>query len=107
MSTLDLIETIRSDIKRELRTEILAELEPEINRRLYGNIFDLAEATQYLKVSDTTLRKMIKDGEVPYFAQRGQYFFRQMDLDKSIAKKIKTGRADKLRNHNGPKGHIG
>lgn len=102
MNTADIIEAIRSDIKRDLRSEILAELEPEIKRQLFGNIFNTAEAMQYLRVSETTLRKMIKDGEIPYFVQRGQYFFRQMDLDRNISRKMRTGREEKIRNHDGP-----
>lgn len=88
MTTADFIESLRSDIKNQLREEILSELQPEITRRLYSNIFDTAEACQYLKVSIATLRRMIKGGEVPYFRQRGQVFFRQIDLDRHIDLKI-------------------
>lgn len=82
MTTTDFIAVMREDIKRELRMELLAELEPEIQRRLYANIFDIREAAGYLKVSESTLRKMVKAGEVPHFRQRGQIFFRQIDIDK-------------------------
>ncbi|MEK5480342.1 helix-turn-helix domain-containing protein [Paenibacillus sp. FSL R5-0407] len=88
MDTTTFIEALRSDIKANLREEILAELQPEITRRLYTNIFDTAEACQYLKVSIATLRRMVKGGEVPYFRQRGQLYFRQQDLDKHIASKL-------------------
>ncbi|MEF3313847.1 helix-turn-helix domain-containing protein [Paenibacillus sp. GYB004] len=89
MKTLDLIELIRTDIKRELREEILAELEPEIKQRLYANIFTFDEAMAYLKVSESTLRRMVRDGEVPFFRQRVNLYFRQIDLDKTIRKKLK------------------
>lgn len=82
MTTSDLIEAIRSDIKQELREEILAELKPEIERRLYANVFDFEEARKYLKVSESTLRRMTRDHEVPFFRQRGNLYFRQIDLDK-------------------------
>ncbi|MNW38763.1 Helix-turn-helix domain protein [compost metagenome] len=84
METSAFIEALRSDITNQLREEILSELQPEITRRLYSNIFDTAEACQYLKVSIATLRRMVKDREIPFFRQRGQLFFRQIDLDRHI-----------------------
>lgn len=88
MTTVDLIGAIRADIKRELREEILAELQPEIERRLFANIFTFNEAMAYLNVSEATLRRMVRDREVPFFRQRGNLYFRQMDLDRHISKLI-------------------
>ncbi|SEN80327.1 Helix-turn-helix domain-containing protein [Paenibacillus sophorae] len=65
----------------------MAELQPQIEQALYANIFDLQEASQYLKVSDKTLRRMTKDDGVPHFWQRGQIFFRQIALDRWISEK--------------------
>ncbi|MGM1047634.1 MAG: helix-turn-helix domain-containing protein [Bacillota bacterium] len=84
METSAFIEALRTDITTGLKQELLNELQPEIERRLYSNIFDVNEAAQYLKVSTSTLRRMVKDGEIPYFRQRGQIYFRQIDLDKHI-----------------------
>lgn len=92
MQTADLLETIRADLKNGLKQEILAELEPEIQRRLYANIFNFEEARQYLKVSESTLRRMVKEGEVPYFRQRGNIYFRQVDLDKHVANLVKEAK---------------
>ena len=83
----DLIAAIRADIKANLRDEILAELQPEIERRLYSNIFDTKEASNYLKVSDSTLRRMVKQDGLPFFKQRGQMFFRQIALNDWIRKR--------------------
>lgn len=91
MQTTDIIAAIREDIKRGLRDEILAELEPEINRRLYANVFTFAEAMAYLKVSEPTLRRMVRDGEIPNFKQRGNLYFRQIDLDKHIDQLVRKG----------------
>ncbi|MRN51957.1 helix-turn-helix domain-containing protein [Paenibacillus monticola] len=94
MNTVDLITAIREDIKLNLREEVLAELQPEIQRQLRANIFDMSDACQYLKISDSTLRKMVKTDEVPYFRQRGQIFFRQISLDgwaASLEKSNKEG----------------
>lgn len=88
METTAFIEALRADIKSQLREEILAELQPEITRRIYSNIFDAKEACQYLKVSIATLRRMVKDGEIPYYRQRGDLRFRQIDLDNHISNKI-------------------
>lgn len=88
MNTADLLESIRADIKKNLREELLAELKPEIERRLYANIFTFEEAEQYLKVSESTLRRMVRDREVPYFRQRGHLYFRQIELDRHISRLI-------------------
>lgn len=84
MTTPEFIEALRSDIASGLKQQILAELQPVIERRLYANIFDLQEACRYLKVSESTLRRMVRKGEVLYFRQRNQLYFRQIDLDKHI-----------------------
>lgn len=81
-STTEFIEALRSEIKQSLRDEILAELQPEIERRLYANVFDFAETCRYLKVSDSTLRRMVKEGEVPFIRNRTLIHFRQIALDK-------------------------
>ena len=93
MTTYDLIDAIREDIKRDLRSEIMAELQPEIERRLYANIFTFGEAVQYLKVSETTLRRMVASKEVPHFKQRDKLYFRQSDLDQYVSGLVKVAKA--------------
>lgn len=92
MSTTDLIEALRADISNDLFDQLLEKLQPEIERRLYANIFDVMEASRYLKVSASTLRRLVKDGEIPFYRLRGQLFFRQLDLDKHIENLIEKGR---------------
>lgn len=75
------------EIKQELRDEILAELKPDIERLLYANVFTFAEACRYLKVSDSTLRRMVKDGEIPFIQNRTLIHFRQIALDKWLEEK--------------------
>lgn len=89
MTTTDLIEALRDDIKHGLREEILAELQPEIDRRLFANVFTFDETMGYLKVSKSTLRRMVRDREIPFFRQRGNLFFRQIDLEKHISELVK------------------
>ncbi|WP_245585820.1 helix-turn-helix domain-containing protein [Paenibacillus pinihumi] len=88
ITTADLIDSLRADIIRNLREELLAELEPEIQRRLYANILNIKEASAYLKISESTLRKMVSANEIPFFRQRGQIFFRQIDIDKHLEKLV-------------------
>ncbi|MEK3875180.1 helix-turn-helix domain-containing protein [Paenibacillus sp. FSL M7-0420] len=87
--TLDLIEALRADIKQGLREEILAELQPEIQRQLRANIFDLREAAAYLKVSTQTVRRMIKGDGIPHFRLRGQIYLRQIALNGWVKRKEK------------------
>lgn len=87
MSTTELIEAIRTDIRQQLKEEILTELQPEIERMLYNNIFDFNEACRFLKVSDSTLRRMVRDEAVPFFKQRGNLYFRQVALHEWILRK--------------------
>ena len=91
MNTVNLIEALRADIKRELQNELLAELQPIIEKQLHANVFNSKEAMYYLKVSESTLRLMVKEEEIPFFRQRGNLFFRQLDLDKHIASIICFG----------------
>ncbi|ODA08701.1 helix-turn-helix domain-containing protein [Paenibacillus polymyxa] len=86
-STAGFIEALRVEIKQELRDEILAELKPDIERLLYANVFDFAGACRYLKVSDSTLRRMVKDGEIPFIRNRTLIHFRQIALDKWLEEK--------------------
>ncbi|WP_020621241.1 helix-turn-helix domain-containing protein [Paenibacillus daejeonensis] len=90
MNTADFIEAMRTEIKDQLREEILKDLQPELERMIYNNVFDFNEACRYLKVSESTLRRMVRDGEVPYFRQRGNLFFRQTALHESIIKKERS-----------------
>lgn len=87
MTTADLIEALREDIRQGLREELLSELQPEIDRRLHGNIFDVKELCNYLKVSDRTIRRMVKEDRLPHFWQRGQIYFRQTSIDRWISQR--------------------
>lgn len=89
MSTGDLYQALRNEISEGLEQKLLDRLIPMIQEKLYANIFDLKEAAAYLHISESTLRRMVVAGEVPYFRQRGQYFFRQIDLDQQIDRQVK------------------
>lgn len=89
-TTGDFIEALRRDVIAQIREEVLAELKPLIEQRVYGNTFDLKEAARYRGVSESTMRRMVEGREIPFFRQRGQLFFRQTDLDSNAAMLIQN-----------------
>ncbi|WP_082672879.1 helix-turn-helix domain-containing protein [Paenibacillus senegalimassiliensis] len=88
MTTADFIETLRADIAAGIKEQVLRELQPEIERRLFANNFSLDEACLYLKISEATMRRMVSKEEIPHFRIRGSLRFRQIDLDKHIEKLV-------------------
>jgi len=87
-TTSDFINLLRSEIEQGLLNQTLAILEPKINEMLYRNVFNCSEAIDYLKISDSTLRRLIRDKEIPYFRLRGTILFRQWELDDFISKQM-------------------
>lgn len=88
MTTKDLVQAIRDDIKAELMQEVLSELTPKIEELIYGNTFTFKEARAFLKVSDATLRRMVKEGTIPYYTLRQNLYFRQKELNEFITKQM-------------------
>lgn len=88
MHTTDFIQAIRADIENGLEEKVMKKLEPVITQMLYANIFTVKETAKYLKLSQDTIRKMMKENEIDYFVQRGQFYCRQTDLDRYISLKI-------------------
>lgn len=84
MSTQDLLTTIRTDIKTDLFEEVVALLQPKINEMLHQNIFTFKEAVAFLKVSESTLRRLVKEQEIPHYRIRGTIYFRQWELNEYI-----------------------
>lgn len=85
MQTSDLIRALRQDIEMDLREKLLSELLPIIEVKLYDNTFSIKEAAKYLKISESTLRKMVDAKEVPNYRLRGQIFFRQTSLEQWLS----------------------
>jgi excisionase family DNA binding protein len=80
MTTSDFILALRNDISGNLKREIMDELRQFIAQQLHNNVFDFKETLEFLKISESTLRRMVARKEVPFFKQGGQYFFRQTSL---------------------------
>lgn len=85
MQTSDLITALRQDIETNMREKLLSEILPIIEEKLYSNTFTIKESAKYLRVSESTLRKLVDNHEIPHFRLRGQIFFRQTSLDQWIA----------------------
>lgn len=88
MQTNDFLQVIRSDIETGLEEKIIQKLEPIITQMLYANIFTVKETAKYLKIGTESVRQMARRGEITHFMQRGQYYFRQTDLDDYVQKRI-------------------
>lgn len=86
MNTSDFIEVLRKEISSDIEQRVIEKLTPIIEQRLYGNVFSVKEAAKYLGVSESTLRRMMADGEIKFFSVRGQHFFRQQVIDEWILK---------------------
>jgi excisionase family DNA binding protein len=80
-NTNDFITALRSDIQNEVKEQLLSELLPIIEVKLYDNTFSIKEAAKYLRISESTLRKLVDAKEVPNYRIRGQIFFRQVSLE--------------------------
>jgi len=81
---------MRSGIVAELEQRLLDRLEPIIRQELLARHMSVLDTANYLHVSDQTIRRLIRDGDLPSFRVRGQIFVRQMDVDTWIESQIKT-----------------
>ena len=50
--------------------------------------FSVAEAAEYMRISEPTLRRMIRENEIPSYNIRNRIFIRQMDIDQWVRKQL-------------------
>lgn len=50
-------------------------------------IMNLKEMSVYLRCSQTTIRRMVRDRELPYFMIRNRYYFRKNSVDEWLKQK--------------------
>lgn len=50
-------------------------------------IMNLKEMSVYLRCSQTTIRRMVRDHELPYFMIRNRYYFRKNSVDEWLKQK--------------------
>lgn len=83
---------MKSEVLDELEQKMWERLEPRIQQELHARHMSVADTADYLHVSEATVRRMIKDRDIPSFKVRNQILIRQMDVDEWIQKQITEGR---------------
>lgn len=53
-------------------------------------IMNIKELSDYLKISTSTIRRMIFKSEIPYFRLSNQYFFNRENINNWINSQIET-----------------
>lgn len=82
-ATNNFIESLKAELKEELREEF----QEAIDRMIQENqdrTFDIKEAAAYIKISEDSLRTMVREKQVPHFRSRSRIFFRRTSLDRWI-----------------------
>lgn len=87
-TTSDFLGILRSEIESNLFDNVIALLAPKIEEMMLRNIFTFKEALAYLKLSESTLRRMVKDEQIPHYRLRGAVYFRQWELNEFIEKRM-------------------
>ncbi|GMA52582.1 hypothetical protein GCM10025857_39980 [Alicyclobacillus contaminans] len=85
------MQEMQFSIIEELERRIWQRLEPRIQQELMARHMSIAEAAEYLHVSEQTVRRMVRDKEIPSFRVRNQIFVRQTDVDEWIESQIRQG----------------
>lgn len=86
------MQEMKEDVIGELERRVWERLEPRIQQELRARHMSVAETADYLHVSEATVRRMIRDKDIPSFKVRNQILIRQMDVDLWIEKQISGGR---------------
>lgn len=84
------MQEMKSDLLTELEQRIWDRLEPRIRQELRARHMSIADTAEYLHVSEQTIRRMVRDKEIPSFRIRNQIFVRQMDIDVWVDEQIKN-----------------
>lgn len=53
-------------------------------------IMNIKELSDYLKISSSTIRRLIRKKEIPYFKISSQYFFSKLSINDWISKQVKV-----------------
>ena len=72
---------MQTSITVELEQRLWTRLEPRIQEALRARHLSIADTAQYLHVSEQTVRRLVRDKEIPFFRVRSQIFLRQTDVD--------------------------
>jgi excisionase family DNA binding protein len=86
------MEEQKAQILSELEKRLWERLEPRIEQELFARYLSIADTARYLKVSEQTVRRLIREKTVPSFRVRNQIFLRQIDIDQWIQTQINERR---------------
>lgn len=53
-------------------------------------VMNLKEVSNYLKVSSSTIRRLISKKEIPFYKVSSQYFFNKVSINEWVENKIKN-----------------
>jgi len=82
------LEEFKQQILDDLERRVWERLEPRIQQELRARHMSIATTAEYLHVSEQTVRRMVRDRDIPSFRVRNQILIRQMDVDSWIEKQI-------------------
>lgn len=86
------LEEFKQQIIDEVERRVWTRLEPRIQQELHARHMSVAQTADYLHVSEQTVRRMVRDRELPSFRVRNQILIRQMDVDAWIERQVTEGR---------------
>ena len=84
---------MKSEILDDLERRMWERLEPRIQQELWARHLSISDTAEYLHVSESTVRRLIREKTIPSFRVRGQIFVRQMDIDTWIKQQTSEGRS--------------
>ncbi|MCL6453586.1 MAG: helix-turn-helix domain-containing protein [Alicyclobacillus sp.] len=85
------IEQHKQLIIDELERRVWERLEPRIQQELHARYMTVSEVARYLHVCEKTVRRLLRDGELPSFRVRSSILIRQQDVDAWIERQIIQG----------------
>jgi len=88
----DALEEWAESVRLSARDEVLASVQARIDALLYRRHMTVAECAQYLRSSSSTVRRLIRDGEIPHASVRGHLILRQQDVDAYLDRQIEASR---------------
>ena len=94
METAKALEFAVQSLTGEIEERVWARLEPRIKQELYARHMTVVETAEYLHVSAQTVRRLVRDHQIPYFRVRSQILVRQIDIDRWVEKQVDAAGGD-------------
>ncbi len=89
---MEIITITPDDLRKLIREEVEAALAGVAVTQSVDDqeVLTLAEARDLLRVSDSTIRRMVRQREIESFSVRSRIYIRRMDIDNWMQSKIKA-----------------